>query len=810
MAFRATAALFACAAAIGVVAARQADAVRNPLAGNPAAADEGARLFAATCQACHGAAAQGDRDRGAPPLVGGLSRGNDDADLFRTIRSGVPGTQMPPFAALTDEQVWQVVSYLRTLQEGSSGAAGTTVPTTGDPAIGEELFFGRAGCAGCHEVNARGGITGPDLSSAGRLDPAILRHKIVAPDDAVPTGDRGAPPPPTRLTATSRDGRVIVGVRRNEDTYTVQLVDRSGQLHLLDKTRLVSLKVESRSLMPSADAAHLTPADIDHLVAFLSAQRARDLRQTALATIAGGLSGERLRAANAEPQNWLMYWGDYHGTHSSTLAEISPASVSQLRTAWTFPLLTGNGILEATPIVVDGVMYVSGGGNPLTVVALDARSGRQIWRWTRPQKAVNPYGINPYSRGVAVLGPRVFVGTLDGALVALDARSGRPLWENELGDVMEGYSLTSPPLAVDDKIITGVAGGEYATRGFIDAYDAATGKRLWRFYSIPGPGEPGHDSWKGESWKTGGGATWLTGTYDPDLRTLFWPVGNPAPQFDRTVRGELDNLYTDSVVALDVDTGRLKWHYQFTPNDGHDWDSAEDMMLVDRAWRGQPRKLLLHADRNGHFYVLDRTNGTFLSGTSFVFQNWNAGFDPIGRPRAVEGSNSSAAGSFLVYPTVGGATNFQAPSYSAKTTWFYLAYSEAGQQYVSATNPAVRGQQYLGRAAPHGPPPPRQPGQPAPNAGIKAIDPESGRTVWDFKIFQGSLQNGVLATDGGLVFASSVDGNLTALDARSGRSLWHFQTGGTLAASPMTYAIDGKQYVAVAAGSAVFSFALPD
>ena len=343
--------------------------------------------------------------------------------------------------------------------------------------------------------------------------------------------------------------------------------------------------------------------------------------------------------------------------------------------------MPGDNASESTPLVVDGVMYATSGGNTRTVTAMDARTGRQIWRYTRQQKVRNPGETDVVNRGVAILGHRLFVGTHDAALVCLDARTGLPIWEVQVADTMEGFNITSPPLIVKDKVIVGHAGGEYALRGFLDAYDV-TGKRLWRFHTIPGPGEFGNDTWKGDSWKTGGGGTWLTGTYDPELNTLYWPIGNPAAMTDRSVRGDGDNLFTDSVVALDPDTGQRKWHYQFTPNDGHDWDSTEDMVLVDRMWRGQPRKLLLHADRNGHFYVLDRTNGAFLSGTPFVYQNWNTGFDAKGRPMPVPGSNSSPEGSFLVYPTPGGATNFQAPSYSPITGWFYLAYSEAGAQYV--------------------------------------------------------------------------------------------------------------------------------
>ena len=812
--------LTAVALSVGVLFAQQSDTVQNPLASSPTAAAEGQRLFNQTCQTCHGPAAQGDRDRGGPALnTSSLAHGNAPADLFRNIRTGIPGTQMPPFARLTDEQVWQLVTYIHSLQGGApaAGAAGAMTPVEGDIAAGEALFFGKAACSSCHEVNGRGGIVGPDLSNAARLGPNTLRQKIIAPSEPLPPpagargggGGRGAPPPVT-IVAKTADGREIRGVRRNEDTFSLQMVDQSGQLHLFDKLKLASVTVENKSLMPGDYAKRLTPAELTNVVSYLQMQRERDLSKTVLQPLAGGVTYERLRNATAEPHNWLMYWGDYHANHYSPLNQITTANASKMQTAWTFPVLGGNSVLEGTPLVVDGVMYATGSGNPATVTAIDARTGRQIWRWTRQQKIVNPFEINPFSRGVAILGNRLFVGTLDGVLIALDARTGQLLWEAQVADTMEGHSITSPPLVLKDMVITGITGGEYATRGFLDAYDAATGKRRWRFYTIPAPGEFGNDTWKGDSWKTGGGPTWLTGSYDAELNTVYWPVGNPAPEFDRTPRGELDNLFTDSVVALDPDSGKLKWHFQFTPNDGHDWDSVQDMMLVDRIWRGQNRKLLFHGDRNGHFYVLDRTNGAFLSGTPLVYQNWNKGFDEKGRPQPVPGSNSSAEGSFLVYPTVGGATNFQAPSYSPLTGWFYLAFSEGGQQYVSTAQAVERGRQYLGRGRASGPPPARGANEPAPNAGIKALDPENGKTMWSFPVFQGSLTNGVLATAGNVLFASSRDGNIIALDAKTGKHLWHFQTGGNNAASPLSYAVAGKQYVALAAGNVVFSFALPD
>lgn len=769
---------------------------------------DGQVLFNQLCQTCHGPAGQGGGDRGPALNTGTFVHGNSDSDLFRAIRTGIRGTQMPPFAALSDPQIRQIIAYLRTLPAAASGNA----DIAGDTAAGETLFFGRAGCASCHEVNARGGIVGPDLSNAGRLPAAVLRLKIVDPNNPTPSGGRGGNrggTTPATVFVKTLEGREVRGVRRNEDTFSLQMIDLSGRLHMFDKAKLAAVVVEGTSLHPRDYATRLSADDVANLVTYLRTLTGRDMNKTSIAPpVPGGVTYQRLLNARAEPHNWLMYWGDYQGTHYSSLKNIDTTNVARLRAAWSAPV-PGDTISESTPLVVDGVMYATSGGNTRTVTAMDARTGRQIWRYTRQQKVRNPGETDVVNRGVAILGHRLFVGTNDAALVCLDARTGLLIWEIQVADTMEGFNITSPPLIVKDKIIVGHAGGEYAIRGFLDAYDV-TGKRLWRFYTIPGPGEFGNDTWKGDSWKTGGGGTWLTGTYDAELDTLYWPIGNPAAMTDRSVRGDGDNLFTDSVVALDPDTGQRKWHYQFTPNDGHDWDSTEDMVLVDRVWRGRQRKLLLHADRNGHFYVLDRTTGAFLSGTPFIYQNWNKGFDAKGRPMPVPGSNSSPEGSFLVYPTPGGATNYQAPSYSPIAGLFYVAYSEAGAQYVSAPQVPERGKEYLGNAPNRGAPPPRGPNDPAPNAGIKAIDPETGKTVWDFKLFQGSLGNGVLATAGGVLFASSRDGNVIALDAKTGKHLWHYQTGGNHSASPISYAVDGRQYVALTAGNVLYSFTLPE
>jgi putative heme-binding domain-containing protein len=524
----------------------------NPLAGSQTAVAEGRVLFGQLCQSCHGPAGEGAGDRGPALNSGTFTHGSADADLFRAIRSGIRGTQMVPFGGLSDTQVWQLVAYLRSL-DPAARAGVAPASGAGDASAGEALFFGRAGCASCHEVNARGGIVGPDLSNAGRLSQGVLQAKITSPNSSVAAtgGRRGAAP--ATVTVKTLDGREIRGVRRNEDTFSLQMIDLSGQLRLLDKSTLASVIVEGTSLHPADYAARLSNADVANLVAYLGTLRGRDMARTAAAPpVPGGVTYERLLNAKAEPHNWLMYWGDYQGTHYSSLKSIDTSNVTRLRVAWSAPV-PGDTISESTPLVVDGVMYATSGGNTRTVTAMDARTGRQIWRYTRQQKVRNPGETDVVNRGVAILGHRLFVGTNDAALVCLDARTGLLLWEVQVADTMEGFNITSPPLVVKDKIIVGHAGGEYAIRGFLDAYDV-TGTRLWRCYTIPGPGEFGNDTWKGDSWKTGGGGTWLTGTYDAALDTLYWPIGNPAPMTDRSVRAR--PRHRPAQVALSVHAQR--------------------------------------------------------------------------------------------------------------------------------------------------------------------------------------------------------------------------------------------------------------
>jgi len=711
-----------------------------------------------------------------------------------SVRNGIPGTQMPAFHDLATDKIWRIISYLRSLS-GNNGAARERV--RGDVAAGEKIFGGKGGCLGCHEVNGRGGILAPDLSAAGMNSADHLRQMIVNPNTASLARKRWFGP--NTIGIKTRDGEEVRGTKLAEDNYTLILTDESGKMRRFDKQDLV--EEQGQFLMPTNYAQVLSADEIQNLVAYLKSLKARDLSKTIQADLPGGLSFERLRNAQAEPQNWLTYWGGYDGLHYSPLKQITAGNLGQLQARWA-KQMPGRSVLEATPLVVDGTMYTS--GPPGQVFALDARTGLEIWRYERRQKVVNPYQTNPFNRGVAVLGDRVFFGTLDAAMVALDARTGRVLWETQVADTMKGYSITEAPLAIQGKVIVGVAGGEFGIRGFIDALDAATGKRMWRFYTIPGPRDLGNQTWDGDSWKQGSGATWLTGSYDPELKQLYWAVGNPGPDMNGDVR-KGDNLFTCSVVALDPETGKLKWYYQFTPGDTHDWDANEDLVLADRLIDGKMRKVIMQADRNGMFYVLDRTNGKFLFAKPYVKQNWNRGFREDGSPILIPGWQASPKGS-IVYPTGVGGSNWQSPSYDPASSLLYVVARDHGQGYRSAPVSYEAGRQYIGGAPfPAG----DTPGEGGKN-GLLAIDTTSGEVKWKFPLVRGSFGAGVLSTAGGIVFAATADGDLIVVDSKSGKPLWYFQTGGEVASSPMSYSVGGEQFVAISAGNVLYSFALPD
>lgn len=768
------------------------DVQKNPFSHDPAAIAVGQKVYEQTCQTCHGSEARGDR--GPALATGNFQHGGEDADLFRTIRTGIPGTQMPAFSALPADNIWRIITYLRSLNNNSADA-NETVP--GDPASGQKIFRGKGGCAQCHQVNARGVDIGPDLSDAGKNSAAYLRGIIVNPNASASDVRRWFGPSGVRVN--TREGEAS-GIKRAEDNYTLIMTDLTGKLRIFERKDILEEQAETKSLMPDTYSQTLSPVEIQDLVAYLKTLKSRDLSQTIQVDVPGGLTFERLRNTKAEPQNWLTYWGGYQGHHFSSLSQITPANVGRLQAQWSLQMPPGPS-LEATPLVIDGVMYTTYTTSTAAgVYALDARSGLEIWKYERPQKITNPNQINPFNRGVAMLGNRLFFGTLDAALVALDARSGGILWETQVADTMTGNSITGAPLAIKDKIIVGVAGGEFGIRGFVDAYDPATGKRLWRFNTIPAPGEFGNDTWAGDSWKHGSGAAWLTGSYDPELNLLYWTVGNPGPSMNAAGR-EGDNLFTCSVVALNPDTGERKWHYQFTPGDSHDWDANEDVILADNVVNGVKRKLLLQADRNGMFYVLDRTNGKLIFGKPYVQQTWNSGFQPDGRPIFKPGWQSSPKGN-VIAPLLVGGSNWQNPSYDAAHSMLYVEALDGAMGYRTVPVHYEAGRQYLGGAF-------FPSNQPAKSA-VLAIDAMTGSVRWKFPIFRPALSAGVLATAPGLVFVATGDGNLIALDAQTGKSLWHFQTGGSIASSAISYAVGGRQYVAISAANSLYAFALPE
>jgi alcohol dehydrogenase (cytochrome c) len=506
---------------------------------------------------------------------------------------------------------------------------------------------------------------------------------------------------------------------------------------------------------------------------------------------------QRIVNAESEPGHWLTYSGNYQAHRFSPLKQITPENVARLKPVWVYQI-NGRGRFETSPIVVDGVMYVT--EPPTKVTALDLRTGRPLWSWQRAEsRLARTLGFGPTNRGVAILDDTVYVGTLDCYLVALDARSGAVRWSTKVGENKTGHAITGAPLAIDGKIIVGISGGEAGIRGFLDAYDAKTGKLIWRLWTIPGPGEPGHETWGGESWKTGGGPTWLTGSYDPQLNLIYWGTGNPGPDWNGDVRPG-DNLYTCSLLAIDAATGKLRWYFQFTPHDTHDWDATEIPVLLNATLNGRMRKLVAMANRNAFYYLLDRETGEFLHGSPYAKQTWAKGLDARGRPIVLPNTEPTVEGN-LVWPSLQGATNWFSPSYSPLTKLFHVAVREMGAYYYKGeadykpgTFFAAGGERALD-------------GDKASGA-IRALEVETGKLKWEFRL-QSPPWAGVLATAGGVVFGGSNEGNFFALDALSGKPLWEFQTGSLIAANPISFLIDGKQHVATAAGTALFVFALP-
>ena len=537
------------------------------------------------------------------------------------------------------------------------------------------------------------------------------------------------------------------------------------------------------------------------------------------------VTSDRLVRAASEPQNWLTYGGTYFSQRYSELRQIDPSNARNLESKWMYQApVMGN--WESTPLVVDGIMYLT--ERPNDVVALDARTGRVFWtyRYNTPAEQKACCGAN--NRGVAMLGDTLFMGTLDSMLVAINARTGRPRWTVKVGDMQAGYSITMSPLIIKDKVVVGVGGGELGIRGFIAAYDAASGREVWRFNTIPGPGEPGHETWEAcppnprtycdpDAWKHGGGSVWMTGSYDPDLNLTFWGVGNAGPDWNPDQRPG-DNLYTDSVVALDADTGRLRWHFQFTPHDGYDYDAVQVPVLADLDLYGRTVKAMMWANRNGYFYVLDRTTGKFQVGKPFVKVNWASRLDELGRP-----VQTPQPDGMPTYPGNQGGTNWYPPAFSPRTGLIYFSawedyatiFGKVPAQYQEGRNFGGGNNRSLG-------PVPGAPAVPVLRRGpinnwteavahgaIVAIDPKTGDRKWKFDMTDVS-DSGLLTTASDVLFTGGREGYFQALDARNGTLLWKASLGGQIVTAPMTYQVDGKQYVATIAGQALVAFGLKE
>lgn len=534
------------------------------------------------------------------------------------------------------------------------------------------------------------------------------------------------------------------------------------------------------------------------LTIFSTTYAQEDTFQTVMTPAFTPVSWERLMNASNEPENWLMYSGTLDSQRYSKLDQVNTENVSDLELQWAYQIPVIDRA-ETVPLVVDGIMFITEA--PSNVTAVDAATGRVYWRYDHelPDDLRICCGRN--NRGVAILGETLFMSTLDAHLVALDARTGNLLWNTEVADHEAGYSKTAAPLIVKDKVVTGIAGGEYGIRGFIDAYDPETGERVWRTYTIPGPGEPGNDSWSGDSWETGGAATWITGAYDADLNQVYWGTGNPGPDWNGDVRLG-DNLYSDSVMALDGDTGELQWHFQFTPHDVHDYDAIQVPILADIEFEGRERKVMMWANRNAFFYTLDRTTGEFLVGKPYAAQTWAQGLDANGAPIRVPGMAPTFEGVMVSPPIVGG-TNWYSPGYSQDTGLFYVTAFDGEQEFFKRDEDYQEGEQFTGGGGRYTQP------MDAFNSTIRAINPETAEIEWEFPI-QPRSSGGITTTAGGLVFSGSADGYFFALDAATGEELWNMSLGRRVHAAPMTYAVDGRQYVTMASGNVVYTFALRD
>jgi len=617
-------------------------------------------------------------------------------------------------------------------------------------------------CARCHGADGNGGEHGP---------PMVAR--LALRDDAA-------------LAALVHDGLPAAGM----PGFPLDAESMSGLVRHLRTLRPARTRVPVHTSVSTVDGRTLsgtvinqTPVDLQLLS---EDKRIQLLRR----------EGDRYRVVTSQA-DWPTYHGSLSGNRYSPLVQIDKGNVARLAPRWTYAI-TGSSRLEGTPVVVDGVMYVTTANE---CHALDAGSGRRLWDYRRPRtKGLAGDAASGINRGVAVAGDRVFMVTDNAHLLALDRHTGALLWDTEMADSRQNYGATSAPLAAGGLVLSGSSGGDEGARGFLAAFDPATGKEAWRFWTVPKRGEPGSETWQGVGIDHPCATAWLTGTYDAALGTLYWPTGNPCPDYDGGARLG-DNLYSDSILALDVKTGALKWHFQYTPHDVWDWDAQQPPVLVDTQWGGQPRRLLLHANRNGFFYVLDRTTGALLLAKPFVEKlTWAREIGRDGRPVLVPDQEPSAAGR-TVCPAVEGATNWFSTSFHPATGLYYVQTLESCTVYTHAPQEWVAGKSYYGGTT-------KDP-EAAGKKVLRAIDIQTGAIAWELPQIGGAQSwGGVLTTASGLVFFGEDGGALMAADATTGVRLWHFQANAHWKASPMTYTFDGQQHIAVAVGSTILSFAL--
>jgi alcohol dehydrogenase (cytochrome c) len=685
----------------------------------------------------------------------------------------------------------------------------TAASGAGDPRNGLAMVQSSK-CLDCHRIGEAGSRLGPDLTDIGsRRTVDRLRRALIAPDEEVLPENRF-------VRVVTPDGTTVTGKLLNQDAFSIQMMTPREELKTYLKARVRESAIVHNGLMPSY-AEVLKESDIADVVSYLrtltGAQSAVGVSRTGDDTGAAGKATgafDRILSAEKEPQNWLTYSGGYASQRYSLLHEITRDNVKDLTLKWVWrPRYLDK--MESTPLVVDGVLYTVQNSE---VVALDAATGRSYWtfRYRVPPES-NAYVM--VVKGLAFAGDRLLWATYDGHLIAIDARNGSEMWNRTILDWKQGLQLNVAPLVVKDTVILGPATNEFGTNCWIAAFDVRTGSEVWRFKTVPEPGERGNDTWPADSWRHGGAPIWVTGSYDPATNLTFWGTGNPNPGWNGGPRNPGDNLYGDSVVALDADTGALKWYYQFTPNDEFDWDSVQVPVLADMDWKGRPRKVMLWANRNGFAYVLDRTTGEFLLGTAFVKQNWNLGFDN-GRPVRDPKAKPTPEGT-RIEPGTQGGTNWYSPSFSPRTGLFYVSawdnYS-AVARYADVA-PWEEGKKYTGRApaGPGGGAAGRAPvGYRTEEEGygaVRAIDPKTGDKKWDFKMVD-YTESGVLTTASDLLFSGGREGHFFALDARTGELLWTTNLGGTVANGPITFAADGRQYVAVAAEGALYVFGLRD